>query len=66
MKKIHGLFPKIEKIKTRQGKSVKLVELLDEARDRAYKEFKQRNNLEAIKKTEDLAKLVLKEMVKKR
>ena len=29
-----------------------------------YKEFKQRNNLEAIKKTEDLAKLVLKEMVK--
>lgn len=29
-----------------------------------YKAFKQRNNLEAVKKTEDFAKLVLKEMVK--
>jgi arginyl-tRNA synthetase len=33
---------KIEKIKTREGKSVKLVELLDEARDRAIKMFKER------------------------
>jgi arginyl-tRNA synthetase len=33
---------KIEKIKTREGKSVKLIELLDEARDRAIKMFKER------------------------
>lgn len=33
---------KTEKIKTRAGKSVKLVELLDEARDRALQEFKER------------------------
>lgn len=33
---------KIEKIKTREGKSVKLVELLDEARDRAIQMFKER------------------------
>ena len=30
---------KVEKIKTREGKSVQLVELLDEARDRAVKMF---------------------------
>ena len=33
---------KITKIKTREGKSVKLVELLDEARDRALKTFAER------------------------
>lgn len=30
---------KVEKIKTREGKSVQLIELLDEARDRAVKMF---------------------------
>ena len=30
---------KVEKIKTRAGKSTKLSELLDEARDRALKTF---------------------------
>lgn len=33
---------KVEKIKTRAGKSVKLSELLDEARDRALQTFKER------------------------
>jgi len=33
---------KIEKIKTRAGKSVKLIELLDEARDRAFATFESR------------------------
>jgi len=33
---------KIEKIKTREGKAIKLVELLDEARDRAIQMFKER------------------------
>jgi arginyl-tRNA synthetase len=33
---------KIEKIKTRAGKSVKLIELLDEAKDRALQTFKER------------------------
>lgn len=33
---------KVEKIKTREGKSVQLVELLDEARDRAVKMFMER------------------------
>ena len=33
---------KVEKIKTREGKSVKLVELLDEAKNRALKMFEER------------------------
>tara|TARA_B110000285_G_C14981129_1_gene541409 strand:- start:50 stop:214 length:165 start_codon:yes stop_codon:yes gene_type:complete len=33
---------KVEKIKTRAGKSTKLSELLDEARDRALKTFQDR------------------------
>lgn len=33
---------KVEKIKTREGKAVKLVELIDEARDRAIQMFKER------------------------
>lgn len=33
---------KVTKIKTREGKSVKLVELLDEARDRALQTFAER------------------------
>ena len=40
---------KAEKIKTREGKSVKLIELLDEARDRALATFKER-----IGKTEEV------------
>jgi len=35
---------KAEKIKTREGKSVKLAELIDEARDRALKSFEERAN----------------------
>jgi arginyl-tRNA synthetase len=33
---------KTEKIKTREGKSVKLEELLDEAKNRALKSFEER------------------------
>lgn len=33
---------KVEKIKTREGKSVKLMELLDEAKNRALKTFSER------------------------
>ena len=33
---------KIEKFKTRSGKTIKLAELLDEARDRALKTFQER------------------------
>lgn len=33
---------KAEKIKTREGKSTKLAELLDEAKDRALKNFESR------------------------
>lgn len=33
---------KVEKIKTREGKSVKLIELLDEAKNRALKMFEER------------------------
>ena len=33
---------KSEKIKSREGQSVKLVELLDEAKDRALKTFEER------------------------
>jgi arginyl-tRNA synthetase len=33
---------KVEKIKTREGKSVKLQELLDEAKNRALKMFEER------------------------
>ena len=33
---------KVEKIKTRAGKSVKLAELLDEGRDRALQSFHDR------------------------
>ena len=33
---------KAEKIKTREGKSVKLAELLDEAKERALKTFEER------------------------
>jgi len=33
---------KVEKIKTREGKSVKLMELLDEAKSRAMKNFQDR------------------------
>lgn len=40
---------KLEKIKTRAGKSVKLAELLDEARDRALQSFEDR----ASQKTEE-------------
>ena len=40
---------KQEKIKTRAGKSVKLSELLDEARDRALQSFEER----ASQKTEE-------------
>ena len=36
---------KAEKIKTREGKSVKLQELLDEAMDRQYKIFQERQKL---------------------
>jgi len=38
---------KTEKIKTRAGTSVKLAELLDEARDRAFKAFEERANQKA-------------------
>jgi len=37
---------KAEKIKTREGKSVKLAELLDEAKDRALKTFEERIKLQ--------------------
>lgn len=33
---------KVEKIKTREGKSTKLAELLDEAKNRALKMFEER------------------------
>jgi len=38
---------KAEKIKTRAGKSVKLSELLDEAKDRALATFEERIKLQA-------------------
>jgi arginyl-tRNA synthetase len=38
---------KAEKIKTREGKSVKLAELLDEAKDRALKTFEERAKAKA-------------------
>lgn len=38
---------KVEKIKTREGESVKLAELLDEARDRALKTFEERAKAKA-------------------
>lgn len=37
---------KVEKIKTREGKSVKLAELLDEAKMRALKLFEERKEIE--------------------
>lgn len=44
---------KAEKIKTREGKSVKLAELLDEARDRALKSFEERLNMKKDDKKEE-------------
>ena len=40
---------KVEKIKTREGKSVKLIELLDEAKNRALKMFEERLQEEGSK-----------------
>lgn len=48
---------KITKIKTREGKSVKLVELLDEARDRALKSFAERKAMMAEKDENATAKV---------
>ncbi len=51
---------KVEKIKTREGKSTKLAELLDEAKNRALKMFEERQQSDegSIKMQVDPSKLV--------